>query len=367
MPVASGRVQHVQQRFLPPVHPVSGTTTFHLRATVGTTQRTKPAITAWTGATLVPIEPAPGVDGIGTVAYKVTNPSAGVWHYEYAIYNQNMDRGIQSFSVPLGCGVAVSNIGFHAPINDAGFANDGTCGSAGISNAAWTTNQTADALTWSSETFAQNPNANALRWGMLFNFRFDSDRPPVTTNATIGFYKTGAPIVVQIQSPQPQPCAPLTFASAVSRKTHGAAGTFDIDLPLSGEPGVECRSGDLTLVFTFSNNVVSGNAAVTAGTGTVGTPTFSGNTMTVNLSGVTDQQKVTVNLNNVTDEFAQTMPDTAVSVNMLLGDVNGNKVGERLPMSGKPSGATGAALDCDELPRGRERERRRQLHRYRAR
>ena len=26
------------------------------------------------------------------VAYKVTNPSPGVWHYEYAVYNQNLDR-----------------------------------------------------------------------------------------------------------------------------------------------------------------------------------------------------------------------------------------------------------------------------------
>ena len=34
------------------------------------------------------------------IAYKVTGPVAGVWHYEYAIYNQNLDRGIQSFSVP---------------------------------------------------------------------------------------------------------------------------------------------------------------------------------------------------------------------------------------------------------------------------
>ena len=35
-----------------------------------------------------------------SLAYKVTNPSAGVWHYEYAVYNQNLDRAIQSFSVP---------------------------------------------------------------------------------------------------------------------------------------------------------------------------------------------------------------------------------------------------------------------------
>ena len=43
-----------------------------------------PAINAWTGATINTIEPAPGVDGRAFIAYKVTNPSAGVWHYEYA-------------------------------------------------------------------------------------------------------------------------------------------------------------------------------------------------------------------------------------------------------------------------------------------
>src|SRR4029077_16742137 len=31
--------------------------------------------------------------------------------------------------------------------------------------------------------------------------------------------------------------------SAFSRKTHGAAGTFDIELPLTGSVGVECRLG----------------------------------------------------------------------------------------------------------------------------
>ena len=120
----------------------------------------------------------------------------------------------------------------------------------------------------------------------------------------------------------------LSLTSAVSRKTHGSAGNFDVPLPLAGEPGVECRSsgGAHTLVFTFSNNVVSGNAAVTSGIGSVlGSPTFSGNTMTVNLTGVTDVQKITVTLSNVTDSSAQVLPDTAVSMNMLIGDTNGNK------------------------------------------
>src|SRR5205823_5283743 len=140
------------------------------------------------------------------VVYKVTNPSAGLWHYEYAIHNQNLDRSIQSFSVPLGCGITVSNVGFHAPPNHPGFANDGTFGNAGFSNAAWTPNQTAAALSWNSETFAQNQNANAIRFGTLYNFRFDSNRAPQPVNATVGFFKTGSPIIVGIQGPSP--CQP---------------------------------------------------------------------------------------------------------------------------------------------------------------
>jgi subtilisin family serine protease len=125
----------------------------------------------------------------------------------------------------------------------------------------------------------------------------------------------------------------LLLTGAVSRKTQGGAGTFDINLPLSGEPGVECRSGggnyggNYTEVFTFDNNVVSGSAAVTGGTGSVsGSPTFSGHTMTVNLIGVIDVQRLTVTLTGVTDEFSQVLPSTPVSMNVLIGDVNGNKV-----------------------------------------
>jgi hypothetical protein len=95
----------------------------------------------------------------------------------------------------------------------------------------------------------------------------------------------------------------LQLTGALSRKQHGAAGTFDIQLPLINEPGVECRSsgGAHKLVFTFNNSVVSGNASVTTGVGSVsGSPIFSANTMTVDLIGVADVQKITVTLSGVT-------------------------------------------------------------------
>lgn len=175
---------------------------------VGSTVRSQTAINAWPGSTRVQINPVPGIDGVGTVAYKVTNPSPGLWHYEYAIHNETLDRGIQSFSVPLASGAVLSNIGFHAPPQHPGWTGDGTVGNAGYSSTPWTPTQTTASMTWSTESFAQNQNANAIRWATLYNFRFDSNRPPQTVSATVGFYKTGAPITVQVQAPGAPPASP---------------------------------------------------------------------------------------------------------------------------------------------------------------
>jgi hypothetical protein len=143
----------------------------------------------------------------------------------------------------------------------------------------------------------------------------------------------------------------LQLVSAVSRKTHGMSGSFDVPLSLSGEPGVECRNGNgsLTLVFTFTNDVVSGTASVTAGVGQVtGTPVFLGNTMTVNLAGVTDVQKITVALHNVRDTLAQLLPDKAVKVGMLVGDTNGNRTVNASDI-GQTKGQSGAVLSADNF------------------
>ena len=188
------------------------------------TVREKPAIQAWTGATLVPINPAPGIDGIGIVGYKVTNPSPGVWHYEYAIYNQNIDRAIASFSLPKGAGVTISNIGFHAPPQHPGWSNNGTVGDAGYSSTPWTSTDAAGAISWTTESFAANPNANAIRWGTMYNYRFDSNRPPTTMNATLGFFKTGDPITVQVQGPSPAVAANVSVSGRVTNAGGGGIG-----------------------------------------------------------------------------------------------------------------------------------------------
>jgi Divergent InlB B-repeat domain len=202
---------------------VTGTNAPFSFSAVGSTAQTQPAIEAWAGATINQIEPDPGNDGIGLIGCKVTNPSAGVWHYEYAVYNQNLNRAIRSFSVPLGAGVNISNIGFHAPPQHPGWANDGTQNDAGYSSTPWTPTQTTNSLTWATQTLAQNQNANAIRWGTLYNFRFDADQPPQTATAAVGFFKTGSPISVGIQIPGPPPTVQVTVKTALA----GLAFTVD--------------------------------------------------------------------------------------------------------------------------------------------
>lgn len=195
---------------------VSGTTSFSFSA-VGSTVREQPAIRAWPGATFVTIEPERGNDGVAIMAYKVTQTGPTLWHYEYAIYNMNLDRAIRLLSVPIGTGVNVTNIGFHAPAQHPGWAGDGTVGNSGFSSAAWSQTLNPGMMTWATETALADLNANAIRWGTLYNFRFDADKPPATMYATIGFFKNGSPINILVQGPRsstPSPCARVISASS---------------------------------------------------------------------------------------------------------------------------------------------------------
>jgi glucose/arabinose dehydrogenase len=240
---------------------VSGTTSFTFTPAAATV-REQAAISAWPGATIIKIEPDPGNDGFGFIAYKVTNPSPGIWHYEYAIYNQNLDRAIQSFGLPISASTSLTNIGFHAPPQHPGWTNDGTVGNAGYSSAPWAPNRGANDLTWTTETFAENPNANAIRWGTLYNYRFDSDRPPQTTNATIGFYKTGASIQVAVQGPSLQSVLSINDVTV----TEGNAGTVTANFTVSLQPS---STDPVSVQFATANGLASAGSDYVANSGTV--------------------------------------------------------------------------------------------------
>jgi hypothetical protein len=201
---------------------------------VGSTVREQPAIMAWTGATVVRVEPDPGNDGIFWVGYKVTGPDDGSWHYEYAIYNQNLDSAIQSFQLDSGANppATITNIGFHAPPQHPGFAQDGTVGDAGYSSTPWEAVNFFGNVSWSTETFAQNPNANAIRFGTLYNFRFDANEPPAFHPAAIILFKTNSQVLVEVPtpfvsdaSPTPPPPSPTPTVTPTPSATPTATAT----------------------------------------------------------------------------------------------------------------------------------------------
>jgi uncharacterized delta-60 repeat protein len=123
------------------------------------------------------------------------------------------------------------------------------------------------------------------------------------------------------------PTATLAF-SAVSRKIHGDT-PRDISLPLTGSLGIECRDGgptnDYQVLFTFANAVTFSSAAVTSGIGSVSSSSGNGTTtVTVNLTGVTNAQRITITLAGVSDGSNTT--DIAVQMGVLIGDTTGNGI-----------------------------------------
>jgi hypothetical protein len=119
----------------------------------------------------------------------------------------------------------------------------------------------------------------------------------------------------------------INLLSAASRLTHAGAGTFDIAMPLTGVSGVEDRSSSTyNAVFTFDGAVTSGQVTVLSGTATVGAISFSGNSMTAQLTGVSSTEVVTLRVQNINGD-GQLHGD--VPFGFLTADVNGNRIVDR--------------------------------------
>jgi hypothetical protein len=124
------------------------------------------------------------------------------------------------------------------------------------------------------------------------------------------------------------PVNPIQVSGIASRKIHGNSGIFDIDL--TSRNGVECRSGgmngDYTLVFKFGNPLSSiGCAEVTSGTGSVVDTMIDSNdphNCVVNLTGVTNAQRIAGTLSNVTDSVGNFSNAIFAQMGVLVGDVN---------------------------------------------
>jgi hypothetical protein len=122
----------------------------------------------------------------------------------------------------------------------------------------------------------------------------------------------------------PTTTSEINLLSAASRLTHGTAGTFDVNMPLTGVSGVECRNATTyNAVFTFDAPVTLGEVTVTAGTATVGPITFSGNSMTAQLTGVTAAEVVTLHTQNINGDG---QPHGDVPFGFLVADADASRV-----------------------------------------
>jgi subtilisin family serine protease len=156
----------------------------------------------------------------------------------------------------------------------------------------------------------------------------------LTANGSLGalllHHHNAAGSRAQVLAVPPVTLVPAVLQSAVSRKVHGAAGTFDLPLtlapPVNHNPTTEPRQGPAaTVVLTFDKPIASAVAAVTEGTATAAAPTFSGNDVVISLTGVIDQQYVTVSLTNVAGVDGSTGGSGTVRIGFLMGDVNGSR------------------------------------------
>jgi len=114
--------------------------------------------------------------------------------------------------------------------------------------------------------------------------------------------------------------------SAVSRKAHGGAGSFNIDLNPNGIPGVECRNsagGAYQMIVQFASPVTASGATLLSGTGVVSGFSVSGAAATIDLTSVTNAQTLVVKLNSVSDGTLS--GDVPVAMGVLVGDTNGDR------------------------------------------
>jgi hypothetical protein len=160
----------------------------------------------------------------------------------------------------------------------------------------------------------------------------------------------------------PPPCGtipiPVQLNAVVSRKVHGDAGPFDINLPVTGAHGIECRSGgadgDYTIVFKFAETLTGvGSARVSSGNGRVvsGAIGSDSHEYIVDLTGVTNAQHLFVTLRGVSDSAGHSSDAISAPMSVLLGDtsadrsVNSADISQTKSRSGQPVSSTNFRSD----------------------
>ena len=175
----------------------------------------------WSGATIN--SAANGTDdGRFYVAVKVTGPTNGLYHYEYAVQNRDNKRGMGALRIPVCPEAQVLNLGFHDVDRNA--LTD------------WTASKVGGEIVFQTQAVSPNP----LRWNSIYNFWFDSDAAPLSGTLLLDQYDVGpGALTVNVTSTTPSgvfnqnlgvgcgnPSAPTLFATGTPDRATLGNGTF---------------------------------------------------------------------------------------------------------------------------------------------
>jgi len=197
---------------------------------VGASQQGVPAIYAWADHGLGANTPDPSVmisemqipgDGIVHLGSRVTDLGDGTWRYDYAVHNQNSDRGIGSLRIPALGGVPSAFV-FHgvqyldAPDN-------------AISADSWNAQHQLGEVLWETEDYSINMNANAIRWGTMYTFSFVSQTAPSAGSVELGMFSPGNHASVFADA-----FVPGVVSCLADVNGDGAIDGFDVSLLVNG-------------------------------------------------------------------------------------------------------------------------------------
>ena len=119
----------------------------------------------------------------------------------------------------------------------------------------------------------------------------------------------------------------LTLLSAFSEKDQGGS-EFDIDLPLTGDIGIEPRDGGKDEIYLVFGNNITDAGSVTSSCGTAGVkidPDDAHNLIVTVGSSHCNATTITITVSGVMDDQGNT-GSASVSYGKLLGDVNGDGI-----------------------------------------
>ncbi len=244
---------------------------------------------AWAGARRtvlaqeVPLIEFVSPDGRCVLSTKATELGGGTWHYEYALYNVDMDRKVGAFSIPVPPGATITNVGFHAvDSHDEPYSND-----------PWDVEIANGAVTW---TTVDNP----LVWAAMYNFRFDANAPPDDlATVTLGMWEPGTPATVTGITTGPGLIGPAIVHGIANTSFQTASFSGYIDPRAESDDGVNHNLGLTEITIEFSEPVRNiGGAPLSPGAFSV-RQTGAGAPPNVTGISTADNQTVTVLLDRI--------------------------------------------------------------------